>query len=73
VTPVPPLLTVDHRDGHNVDVDGDIPKNQAVIELTEADWKEAIKLFNITSSKIPHRERPTQAPGADGWYAGTAT
>jgi len=63
---------------------GDVPKNQAVIELDMNTWRvssglysgvtaneqEAIQLFNITKPLIPHRHYQIQRrPGAGAWYS----
>jgi hypothetical protein len=65
--------SADHKKGVNPELDGDVVKNQAVIELTMQDWEDAIEMFDIRRSSIPNRARPTEAPGASGWYSGTAT
>lgn len=31
-------------------------------------WEDAIDLFNITESAIPHRAPAPIQPGANGWY-----
>ncbi|KAJ9115708.1 hypothetical protein QFC20_001035 [Naganishia adeliensis] len=47
-----------------------LTKRQVVLEMTMDIWKEAIELFDIKTSKIPHREEEEdQKPTASGWYA----
>jgi hypothetical protein len=57
-------------DPHDPEADGDIPKNQAVIELDMQAWKDAIELFDITESAIPNRAPQATQVGANGWYSG---
>ncbi|KAI5454584.1 hypothetical protein NCC49_003478 [Naganishia albida] len=47
-----------------------LTKRQVVFEMTMDIWKEAIELFDIKTSRIPHREEADgQKPTASGWYA----
>lgn len=50
------------------EVDGDVPKNQTIIELDMEAWDEAIKLFGITESAIPNRAPAQTQVGSSGWY-----
>lgn len=44
-------------------------RNQTVMELDMETWKEAIEVFDIRRSMIPHRSYgQTQAPGSGSWY-----
>ncbi|GFZ50233.1 hypothetical protein JCM24511_07989 [Saitozyma sp. JCM 24511] len=54
---------------HDPDIDGDVPKNQAVVELDVETWEDAKRVFDITESAIPHRVYEQLAIGANTWYA----
>lgn len=62
------LLTAERREPHDPDMDGPVSRWQAIVEFDMAAWEEAIAIFNITESAIPHRAPPPTAPDANGWY-----
>jgi len=44
-------------------------KNQAVIELDMDVWREAIRIFRIESSAIPHRTYREDQLAGNRWYS----
>ncbi|KAI5452174.1 hypothetical protein NCC49_001112 [Naganishia albida] len=47
-----------------------LTKRQVILEMNMQVWTEAIELFDIRTSVIPHREEGVPGePGASGWYA----
>ncbi|GHJ87436.1 hypothetical protein NliqN6_3838 [Naganishia liquefaciens] len=50
------------------DIGPALRKRQVVLEMSLEIWQEAIELFDIRESFIPHRTEEAQ-PGVDGWYA----
>ncbi|KAL7424852.1 hypothetical protein Q5752_000537 [Cryptotrichosporon argae] len=49
--------------------EGELPTNQAVIELDMETWREAIATFNITEPAIPQRPKVQKGvPAANAWY-----
>ena len=63
-------LTLDARQEHDPELDGELIKHQAIMELTMDAWKEAIRLFDIREPTIPHRNYTNSQPlSRTGWYS----
>ncbi|KAK4686799.1 non-structural maintenance of chromosomes element 4, partial [Tremellales sp. Uapishka_1] len=50
-------MTIRTEDPHDPDADGDIPKNQTVLEMDMETWELAKEVYGITKPAIPHRKQ----------------